>query len=88
MLPNIREKGCSSWGRPKDATLNRCLRNQERGGRERVMARFGLVPWWSKTEKVGWSTMNAPSESAAQKPAFSGCVRAPAVVLSSSLGDL
>lgn len=34
------------------------------------MARFGLVPWWSRTEKVGWSTMNAKSETAAVKPAF------------------
>lgn len=33
------------------------------------MARFGLVPWWAKTEKVGWSTMNARSETAAIKPA-------------------
>lgn len=34
------------------------------------MGRFGLVPWWSKTERVGWSTMNARSETVAQKPAF------------------
>lgn len=46
------------------------IRRAQGGGRECVMARFGLVPWWSKTEKVGWSTMNARSESAAEKPAF------------------
>lgn len=46
------------------------IRRAENGGRECVMARFGLVPWWSKNEKVGWSTMNARSETAAVKPAF------------------
>ena len=46
------------------------IRRAEAGGRECVMARFGLVPWWSKTEKVNWSTMNARSETAATKPAF------------------
>jgi len=46
------------------------IRRAEGGGRECVMARFGLVPWWSKTEKVGWSTTNARSETAAEKPAF------------------
>jgi len=46
------------------------IRRAEDGGRECIMARFGLVPWWSKDEKVGWSTMNARSETAAVKPAF------------------
>ncbi len=46
------------------------IRRAKDGGRECVMARFGLVPWWSKTEKVGWSTMNARAETAAVKPAF------------------
>lgn len=46
------------------------IRRAEDGGRECVMARFGLVPWWSKNEKIGWSTMNARSETAAVKPAF------------------
>ena len=46
------------------------IRRAESGGRECVLARFGLVPWWSETEKVGWSTMNARSETAAEKPAF------------------
>ena len=46
------------------------IRRAEGGGRGCVMARFGLVPWWSKTVKVGWSTMNARSETAAEKPAF------------------
>ena len=46
------------------------IRRAEDGERECVMARFGLIPWWSKDEKVGWSTMNARSETAAEKPAF------------------
>ena len=46
------------------------IRRAENGGRGCFMARFGLIPWWSKSEKVGWSTMNARSETAALKPAF------------------
>ena len=46
------------------------IRRNAAGGRDCVMARFGLVPWWSKTEKVGWSTMNARAETASIKPAF------------------
>ena len=46
------------------------IRRAAAGGRECVMARFGLVPWWNKTDKVDWSTMNARAETAAVKPAF------------------
>ena len=46
------------------------IRMSEDGRRQCVMARFGLVLWWAKNEKVGWSTMNARSETAAVKPAF------------------
>ena len=46
------------------------IRRAAAGGRECVLARFGLVPWWSKTDKTDWSTMNARSETAALKPAF------------------
>ena len=46
------------------------IRRAEDGGRECVIARFGLVPWWAKTDKIGLSTMNSRSESSAVKPAF------------------
>ncbi|HYQ71736.1 MAG TPA: SOS response-associated peptidase [Gammaproteobacteria bacterium] len=39
-------------------------------GRELVMARWGLVPHWSKTPQTGYSTINARIESVAEKPAF------------------
>ena len=63
------------------------IRRAENGGRECVLARFGLVPWWAKTEKVGWSTMNARSETAAVKPAFKAPF-AQTVRLDPRLGDL
>jgi putative SOS response-associated peptidase YedK len=39
-------------------------------GRELAMARWGLVPGWSKTAKTGYSTSNARIESLAEKPAY------------------
>jgi putative SOS response-associated peptidase YedK len=39
-------------------------------GRELVMARWGLVPYWSKTPRTGYSTINARIESVAEKPAY------------------
>ena len=37
---------------------------------ELTMARWGLIPHWAKDEKIGYSTINARSETAASKPAF------------------
>ncbi len=39
-------------------------------GREMVLARWGLVPHWSKEPKTGYSTINARIESVAEKPAY------------------
>lgn len=39
-------------------------------GREMVMARWGLVPHWSKEPKTRYSTINARIESVAEKPAY------------------
>jgi putative SOS response-associated peptidase YedK len=39
-------------------------------GRELVMARWGLVPYWSKTPQTKYSTSNARIESVAEKPAY------------------
>jgi putative SOS response-associated peptidase YedK len=39
-------------------------------GREMVMARWGLVPHWSKEPKTKYSTINARIESVAEKPAY------------------
>ncbi len=44
-------------------------------GRELVMLRWGLIPSWSKDEKMGNRLINARSETAAQKPSFRSAFR-------------
>jgi len=44
-------------------------------GRELVMARWGLVPFWSKTPQTRYSTINARIESVAEKPAYRAAFR-------------
>lgn len=44
-------------------------------GRELVMARWGLVPSWSKTPQIKFSTINARIESVAEKPAYRASFR-------------
>ena len=39
-------------------------------GREMVMARWGLIPHWSKESKTKYSTINARIESVAEKPTY------------------
>jgi putative SOS response-associated peptidase YedK len=39
-------------------------------GREMVMARWGLVPHWSKEPKTKYSTINARIETVAEKPVY------------------
>jgi putative SOS response-associated peptidase YedK len=44
--------------------------NRDSGGREFALLRWGLVPFWAKDAKFGYSTINARAEEAASKPAF------------------
>jgi putative SOS response-associated peptidase YedK len=44
--------------------------NRDSGQREFALHRWGLVPFWAKDAKLGYSTFNARSEEAAAKPAF------------------
>jgi putative SOS response-associated peptidase YedK len=44
-------------------------------GRELVMARWGLVPYWSKAPQTKYSTINARIESIAEKPAYRASFR-------------
>jgi putative SOS response-associated peptidase YedK len=44
--------------------------NRDTGGPEFVLNRWGLVPFWAKEAKPGYSTINARAEEAATKPAF------------------
>src|ERR1700721_420409 len=42
----------------------------ETGERELTIMRWGLVPFWSKDGKAGYSTINAKAETVATSPAF------------------
>ena len=44
--------------------------NRDRTQREIVLMRWGLVPYWSKDAKIGYSTINAKAETVATAPAF------------------
>lgn len=41
-------------------------------GREGVMLRWGLIPYWAKDPKIGYQMINARSESVSEKPSFRG----------------
>ncbi len=45
-------------------------RKQGSSGNELTVARWGLIPHWAKDTKIAYPTINARSETAAQKPAF------------------
>jgi putative SOS response-associated peptidase YedK len=45
------------------------------GGRELVPARWGLIPFWAKDEKIGARMINARAESVSSKPAFRAAVK-------------
>lgn len=51
------------------------VRRREDGQRELVMLRWGLIPYWAKDEKIGFSTINARAETVADKPAFKEAFR-------------
>ena len=44
--------------------------NDETGQRELAQMRWGLVPFWAKDSKIGFSTINAKAETLATSPAF------------------
>ena len=44
--------------------------NRDSGSREFALMRWGLVPFWAKDAKIGYSTINARAEEAAAKPAY------------------
>lgn len=51
------------------------VRSREDKPRELALARWGLVPFWAKDPDFGARTINARSETAAQKPAFRAAFR-------------
>jgi len=44
--------------------------NRDSGKSEFALLRWGLVPFWAKDAKVGYTTINARAEEAASKPAY------------------
>jgi putative SOS response-associated peptidase YedK len=46
------------------------VRRKSDGGRELLLARWGLIPAWAKDPKIGYSTINARADSVATKPVF------------------
>jgi putative SOS response-associated peptidase YedK len=44
--------------------------NNETGKREFALMRWGLVPYWAKDAKVGYSTINARADEVAAKPLY------------------
>jgi putative SOS response-associated peptidase YedK len=44
--------------------------NRDSGSREFALMRWGLVPFWAKDPKFGYSTINARAEEVASKPAY------------------
>jgi len=44
--------------------------DRETGERELTLMRWGLVPYWSKDSKVGFSSINARAETVATAPVF------------------
>jgi putative SOS response-associated peptidase YedK len=49
--------------------------NRDSGKPEFALLRWGLVPFWAKDTKIGYSTINARAEEAASKPAFRDAMR-------------
>ena len=44
--------------------------NRDTGMREIALMRWGLIPYWAKDAKIGYSTINAKAETVATAPAF------------------
>jgi putative SOS response-associated peptidase YedK len=49
--------------------------NRESGERELVQMRWGLVPFWAKDAKIGYSPINAKSESVATSAMYREALR-------------
>ncbi|HEY8706639.1 MAG TPA: SOS response-associated peptidase family protein [Burkholderiaceae bacterium] len=58
-----------------DAPIIRRPRDGEPGQREAVVARFSLLPWWAKSEKLMFATMNARTETITAAASYKGPVK-------------
>ena len=50
-------------------------RNATEGNRELVSLYWGLIPYWSKEARTGYSSINARAETVADKPTFRDAFR-------------
>src|SRR5215471_5126003 len=64
--PNIRPRYNAA---PTDP-LPVVLRDRKTGERRLEVLRWGLIPYWAKDIKIGYSTINAQGETLTTKPAF------------------
>ncbi len=51
------------------------VRLSKQSGRELVMMRWGLIPYWATDKKIGYKTINARVESVATAPVFRAAFR-------------
>src|SRR5690348_9539996 len=65
-LPNIRPR----WNAAPTDRLPVVLLDRKTGRRRLEVLRWGLIPYWAKDAKIGYSTINAAAETVATKPAF------------------
>jgi putative SOS response-associated peptidase YedK len=49
--------------------------NRDTGQREIVLMRWGLIPYWAKDAKIGYSTINAKAETITTAPAFREAIK-------------
>jgi hypothetical protein len=59
-----------SWNVAPTDTLPVVCRDRETGERRLDLMRWGLVPYWAKDIKIGFSTINAKAEGIDTRPAF------------------
>lgn len=59
----------------QDIPLCRLAGEGPGAAREIVLARWGLVPFWAKDAKIGYSTINARAETVDRKPSFRAAFR-------------
>ena len=68
------DDGALEWGASYNVapqTFQPIVRmNRHTGMREIVLMRWGLIPYWSKDARIGYSTINAKGETVATAPAF------------------
>ena len=77
----IEELAIDEWENPKDYSPNYNIAPGQRSPiviqeDQRIvkLMRWGLVPFWSKDESIGYKMINARSETLTEKPAYQGLI--------------